>query len=184
MCSTVAMRLHRAAAAAAAATALFLSACGDDPDEGGAGGTVEVDGVEIESGQTNEHVDDPTYDAAPPSGGDHIDVWLDCGVYDVPVPDGNAVHSLEHGAVWFAYDPDADIDVDLLVALADQQSDRVIVSPYPDIDAPVVAVAWERRLEVDSAADPRLQEFLDTYVNSDAAPEPAVTCAGGVSLAG
>lgn len=173
------MRLPRVAAGLLA-FALLGAACGDDPDDGGAD---ELEGVEIESGQTNGHVDDPTYDAAPPSGGDHIAIWLDCGVYDVPVPDGNAVHSLEHGAVWFAYDADADVDVAALVALADERPDRVIVSPYPDLPSPVVAVAWERRLEVDSADDPLLAEFLETYVNGDAAPEPAVTCAGGVSLA-
>ncbi len=175
------MRLHRFAATALVSM-LVLAACGDDPDDGGAD---EVEGVVIESGQTNGHVDDPTYDSDPPSGGDHIEVWLDCGVYGVAVPNGNAVHSLEHGAVWFAYDPDLDADqVETLVDLAQTRSDRVIVSPYPGLGSPVVAVAWERRLETDSADDPRLQEFLDTYVNGDAAPEPAVTCAGGVTPTG
>jgi hypothetical protein len=159
---------------------LLTAACGDDPDDGASGGSDEVEGVEVESGQTNNHVADPTYDADPPSGGDHIEIWLNCGVYDEPVPNGNAVHSLEHGAVWFAYDPEAGVDVDALVALADEERGRVVVSPYPGLDSPVVAVAWERRLEVDSADDPRLREFLDTYVNGAAAPEPAVTCAGGV----
>ncbi len=177
MCCTVRMRVRRTLIAALS-LALLTAACGDDPEEGGN----EVDGVVVESGQTNTHVADPTYDSDPPSGGDHIEVWLDCGVYDIAVPNGNAVHSLEHGAVWFAYDPAADVDVDALIALADEKPDRVIVSPYPGIDSPVVAVAWERRLAVDSADDPRLQEFLDAYVNGAAAPEPAVTCAGGVGL--
>ncbi|WP_436794094.1 DUF3105 domain-containing protein [Actinospongicola halichondriae] len=173
------MRLHRVVATVLVSM-LVVAACGDDPEEGTG---EEVEGVVVESGQSNGHVDDPTYDADPPSGGDHIDIWLDCGVYDIAVPNGNAVHSLEHGAVWFTYDPEADVDVDALVALAAERSDRVIVSPYPGLAAPVVAVAWERRLEVDSADDPRLGEFLDTYVNGAAAPEPAVTCAGGVGLA-
>lgn len=172
------MRLHRVVAVAFASI-LVVAACGDEPEDGGAD---EVEGVVVESGQPNGHVADPTYDADPPSGGDHIAVWLDCGVYDVPVPNGNAVHSLEHGAVWFAYDPGLDAaDVETLIELARTRADRVIVAPYPGLDTPIAAVAWERRLETDSADDPRLQEFLDTYVNGDAAPEPAVTCAGGVT---
>lgn len=157
--------------------ALLLAACGDDPEV-----EAEIDGVEVEDGQTNGHVDGPIdYDADPPSGGDHNQVWLNCGVYDQAVPTENAVHSLEHGAVWFAYQPDLDSDqVDALVALAETEPDRIIVSPYPDLPSPVVAVAWERRLAVDDATDPRLEVFLETYVNGDQAPEPAVSCSGGV----
>ena len=35
----------------------------------------------------------------PPAGGPHDPAWLDCGVYDEPVRDENAVHDLEHGTV-------------------------------------------------------------------------------------
>ncbi len=50
---------------------------------------------------------DVDYDQAPPAGGDHDPAWLECGVYDAPVRDENAVHSLEHGTVWVTHDPDA-----------------------------------------------------------------------------
>lgn len=171
------------ASAALVLAVVALASCGDDP-ESGEGDDVTIEGVVVEDGQSNEHVDDPTYDAAPPSGGDHIAAWLNCGVYPVPVPDGNAVHSLEHGVVWFAYDAgDDSVDVDALIDLADSQPDRVIVSPYPDLPSPVVAVAWERRLEVDAADDPRLAEFLDAFVNGAQAPEPRAPCDGGVALA-
>lgn len=166
------------------AAAFVLTACGDDPEDADDSSAGEVEGVQVESGQTANHVDDPTYDADPPSGGDHLGIplWLNCGIYDEPVPDGSAVHSLEHGVVWFTYDPAADVDVDALEALYESRPDRVILSPYPDLPSPVVAVAWERRLEVDSSTDPRLAEFLDAYVNGAAAPEPSATCDGGVGL--
>lgn len=149
-----------------------------------ASGTSETDirGVAVEDGQSNDHTEAAvSYDAHPPSGGDHYPVWLNCGVYTQPVPDELAVHSLEHGAVWFAYQPDlADDQVAALRALADERPDKVVVSPYPGIAAPVVAVAWERRLEVDDATDERLQAFLDAFVDGAQAPEPRAACTNGI----
>lgn len=170
-------------AVVAVALTAALTGCGSDPTESEAADENRIEGVVIEDGQSNAHVANPTYDADPPSGGDHIRIWLNCGVYDTPVPNGNAVHSLEHGAVWYAYQPGLAPDqVDTLVAIAAVNPDRVIVSPYPGLPAPVVAVAWERRLEVDDATDPRLVEFFNTYVNGAQAPEPAVTCKDGVGI--
>lgn len=169
--------------ASVAVAGLALAGCGDDPDSPEAN---TIEGVVVEDGQTNDHVDPPiAYDADPPSGGDHASVWLNCGIYDIPVPIENAVHSLEHGVVWIAYDPALDAgDVDALEALFDTEPDRMILSPYDDLPSPVVAVAWERRLEVDSADDPRLAQFVDTYVNGAQAPEPGAACAGGISRQG
>ena len=45
------------------------------------------------------------YPQSPPVGGEHDPIWLNCGVYDRPVREENAVHSLEHGAVWITYQP-------------------------------------------------------------------------------
>lgn len=155
-----------------------LAACGDDGDQAG---DTDIEGVVVEDGQSNDHVDDPVYDADPPSGGDHAAVWLNCDFYEVEVPNPNAVHTLEHGVVWFAHDPDLpDDELDTLRALYEEQPDRVLVSPYPGLDSPVVAVAWERRLEVDTASDPRLGQFLETFVNGAQAPEPSAACTGGL----
>ena len=48
------------------------------------------------------------YKDIPPVGGNHHPVWLSCNgdIYDEPVVDENAVHSLEHGAVWITYQPE------------------------------------------------------------------------------
>jgi uncharacterized protein DUF3105 len=72
----------------------------------------------------------------PPAGGPHNDVWQNCGFYDEPVRDENAVHSLEHGAVWITYLPDLPQDeIEVLRDLAESNG-FVLVSPYPDQVSP------------------------------------------------
>ena len=48
------------------------------------------------------------YTHSPPFGGAHDYSWAACNgvVYPEPVRSENMVHSLEHGAVWIAYNPD------------------------------------------------------------------------------
>jgi len=118
------------------------------------------------------------YEQTPPAGGNHNPVWLNCGIYDVPVPSENAVHSMEHGAAWVTYRPDlAASEVDELRAA--MPSSYAILSPFPDLPSPVVASAWRRQLMLDSADDPRLEAFLREYVQGPQAPEPGASCSGG-----
>jgi hypothetical protein len=55
---------------------------------------------------------------------------------------------------------------------------KVLVTPYAGLDSPVVLVAWERRLEVPSVNDPRVQQFIDAYAGGKQAPEPTLPCQG------
>jgi hypothetical protein len=125
------------------------------------------------------HVDTPvTYEQSPPAGGEHAPAWLNCGVYDAPVPNENAVHSLEHGAVWVTYRPDLPGDqVSALQELLSGPYD--ILSPYPGLEAPVVASAWGKQLTLDGADDARLPAFLKAYRQGPQAPEPGAACTGG-----
>jgi hypothetical protein len=123
--------------------------------------------------------DDVDYPQSPPVGGEHDPEWLECGVYDVPVREENAVHDLEHGTVWISYDPDlGDGDVD---ELAEELPQNGILAPYPGLTAPVVVTVWGRQLALAGADDPRLQLFIRTYGGGETAPEPNVTCAGGIT---
>ena len=47
------------------------------------------------------------YTDSPPFGGHHAPIWADCDgtVYPTADPNENAVHMLEHGAVWITYKP-------------------------------------------------------------------------------
>lgn len=125
---------------------------------------------------------DVDYDVTPPVGGPHADRWLACGVYDVPVPDENAVHALEHGTVWITYEPglrQGDVD-----RLAGQLPDEGILSPYDGLPGPVVITVWGRQLVLDGADDERLALFLSEYGDGHTAPEPLASCFGGVDVTG
>ena len=129
-------------------------------------------------GQHTEGVVD--YAQTPPVGGEHNSVWQNCGFYSKPVTNENAVHSLEHGAVWITYRPDLTRDqVGQLGELAQGQS-YVLVSPYPDLPTPIVASAWGKQLRMDSAKDPHLEQFTSAYQQGPQTPEPGASCSGGV----
>ena len=84
----------------------------------------------------------------PPVGGIHDPSWQNCGIYDEPVEAKNAIHSMEHGAVWLTYLPDLPAaQVELLRELVRNEQSRlqerlIILSPRPNLDDPIVATAW------------------------------------------
>ncbi|MBB3044849.1 DUF3105 domain-containing protein [Nocardioides soli] len=126
-----------------------------------------------------EHTaDDVDYPQSPPVGGRHDPTWLDCGVYDEPVREENAVHDLEHGTVWISYDPD--LDAGDVATLAERLPQNGLLAPYPGLAAPVVVTVWGRQLELEGADDPRLELFVRRYGGGETAPEPFASCAGGV----
>jgi hypothetical protein len=141
----------------------------------------EIDGVEAFDGLTFNHVTTAVdYAQSPPAGGDHNAAWLNCGVYSEPVPDENAVHSLEHGAVWITYDPELPADqVATLEELAANQS-YVLVSPYEGLDSAVAVSAWGYQLKVDSADDARLPVFVQKYLLNPELAEVGAPCSNGV----
>src|SRR5512135_382780 len=69
--------------------------------------TAGLDGVVTYDNLPRDHSEAPQqYPQTPPVGGVHSSVWQNCGIYDQPIRNENAVHSLEHGAVWITYQPD------------------------------------------------------------------------------
>jgi hypothetical protein len=157
--------------------AVVLGACGGGsggqsttgqsaPSTTGGASAVNMDAVQTFPVEAS-HAEGPlAYPQTPPVGGAHNPTWVPCAVYDVPVPNEKAVHSLEHGAVWITYRPDlAAGDIASLAALA-RGKDHVLVSPFTaGLPAPVVITSWGRQLQVDSATDPRLAEFIRIYIN-------------------
>lgn len=144
---------------------------------GGEGATIE--GVEMFQNES-QHVETPvTYAQIPPAGGEHSSTWLNCGEYSEPVPNENAVHSLEHGAIWVTYDPSISAgDLDSL--RAQLPSTKFVLSPFDGLPSPIVLSGWNRQLQLDSADDARIAEFFEEYWESDNAPEPGAPCTGGL----
>lgn len=140
-----------------------------------------IKGVVVEDGLTRNHTTDPVkYDGNPPMGGDHDPVWQNCDgrVYDQPLRDENAVHSLEHGAVWITYRPGlAAAQLDALKAKV-ERTDYTFLSPYPSLDAPVALTAWGHQLKLQDAGDARVDRFLSAYVKGPQTPEPGAACDG------
>ncbi|MFF5212623.1 DUF3105 domain-containing protein [Streptosporangium sp. NPDC000396] len=122
-----------------------------------------------------------SYKENPPMGGEHNPGWQNCGIYDQPINSENAVHSMEHGAVWITYQPDLPKDqVARLKELASK--DYMLLSPYPGLPAKVVASSWNKQLKLDGADDPRLPKYIAKYRNNSAeTPEFGASCSGGIS---
>ncbi len=140
------------------------------------------EGVETFEELPRDHVEgEVSYEQTPPVGGKHWDVWQNCGFYEEPVRNETAVHSMEHGAVWITYRPDLPQgQVERLREFAEGR-EFVLVSPYPRLPAPVMASAWGKQLELNSAEDERLERFVSAFVQGPQTPEPGAPCSGGTS---
>jgi Protein of unknown function (DUF3105) len=141
---------------------------------------VGIDGVEYANITDSTHVEgDVDYPETPPIGGDHNADWQNCGFYSDSVADENAVHALEHGAVWITYSDDlSDGQVDQLRQLATPGA-YILITPHDDLPSDIVASAWGYQLQLDSADDPRLQQFLEKFVQGEQTLEPGAACTGG-----
>lgn len=112
----------------------------------------------------------------PPPFGAHFNAWQNCGIYDQPIELGNALHSLEHGAVWLTYSTDLrDSEVAELQNLV-RGHDFVLMSPYPVQTKPVVLTGWGVQLVIDSLPDDRIAAFVAYYENGPQNPEPGAPC--------
>jgi hypothetical protein len=142
--------------------------------------TADIAGIQYFSGLTAEHsAGTVNYAQIPPVGGDHSETLLNCGIYDQPAPNENAVHSLEHGVVWVTYQPDLpQAEIDKLRQMVRGHS-HLLLSPYPGLPKPVIASGWGVQLQLPGADDPRLARFLKKYEQGPQTPERGAPCDGG-----
>ncbi|MER6566453.1 DUF3105 domain-containing protein [Streptomyces sp. NPDC001093] len=145
--------------------------------------TTGKDGVQAWSGKlARTHVTAKvSYPMHPPVGGNHNPIWATCDgtVYTKPLQDENAVHSLEHGAVWVTYTSKANkADVDALAARV-KKTPYSLMSPYENQAAPLILSAWGHQVAVKSADDPEVNKFFSAYVQGPQTPEPGAACTSG-----
>ncbi len=166
-----------ALAAAAIAVAATFGTGGSNALPSGAQTFAEADHAHV-SGSVS-------YDRVPPAGGAHSAVPLNCGIYAQSVPNENAVHSLEHGAVWITYQPSLGADqvaaLQQLVASDYVGTEKyLILSPYAGLPSPIVASAWGAQLSVAGASDSRLADFIRHFAGGGQGGEQGAACTGGV----
>jgi hypothetical protein len=147
-----------------------------------------IDGVVDHGPDTlsRDHADGPViYPQQPPVGGEHNGVWQTCTgkVYDKPIANEHAVHSLEHGAVWITYLEGLDARSIERLEKRVQGVDYTMLSPVAAQTSPISLQAWGYQLKVDSADDKRIDAFLQA-ARINATQEPGATCAGGTTQTG
>ncbi|MBA2563981.1 MAG: DUF3105 domain-containing protein [Gemmatimonadetes bacterium] len=118
----------------------------------------------------------------PPSSGPHYASRASYGVSITPVEPGNWIHAAEHGGVVILFKCGGP---DECTAIADRLSSEVyeparngrfnerklVITPYQDMNVPVMAVAWRRLLEMSEIDASQLLAFYDRYL--DTGPENA-----------
>jgi hypothetical protein len=132
---------------------------------------------------TRDHVTtDVTYPMEPPVGGNHNPAWLNCDgvVYEKAVPNVNAVHALEHGAVWVTHNEKASGDDIAALTSRVKSTPYSLMSPYEGQAGAIMLSAWGKQVTVDGADDPRVARFFAKYVQGAQTPEPGAPCTGGV----
>lgn len=154
------------------------------PSESNQDPSTAIDGVVTATYPAGVHIQ-PTqrvaYDQSPPFGGPHDAIWATCTgtVYPTAIRTENAVHSLEHGAIWITYNPDT-VDDAARQKLADRvqkQSGYMLMSPYPGLDSPISLQSWGHQLKLDSADDERIDQFVKALrLNRYEYPEVGASC--------
>ena len=156
---------------------------GEPPAANDAEAPKKIQGIEVKPYAARNHVEAPqrvAYDQNPPFGGNHDAKWATCSgvVYTKAVRNENMVHSLEHGAVWIAYNPETLPEAGVReLARKVEGVPYMVMSPYPGLDKPVSLQAWGHRLKLDQPGDPRVDEFVSALkLNKATFPEPGATC--------
>ncbi|MGC7099491.1 DUF3105 domain-containing protein [Amycolatopsis lurida] len=159
-----------------AAAAFAPSAENPDP-------SLKIPGIVTQQYEASVHVlptERVAYDKTPAFGGPHDGFWAACTgiVYPNPVRTENMVHSLEHGAVWIAYNPDQ-VTGDAVNKLRVRAEGKpyTMMSPFPGLDKPVSLQAWGHQLKLDSVDDERIDQFIAALrLNPSTYPEQGASC--------
>jgi hypothetical protein len=140
----------------------------------------KIAGIVHKSFPSGNHVNGVIkYAESPPMGGPHAPIWADCTgtVYPNQIASENAVHDLEHGAVWITYKPGlAAAQVDVLTKLVAGQQ-YMILTPYAGLKTNISLQAWGYQLFLDDANDARVKQFISALrLSQTNTPELGASC--------
>ena len=133
-----------------------------------------------------DHQEGPiSYPMVPPAGGPHHSRWQNCmgDVYDKPIDQGNAVHSLEHGAVWITYQPDIEKTEIETLASKVRGGQFIMMSPYGGLSTKVSMQAWGYQLKIIDIHDKRIDGFIARF-RQKASVETGAACSNGETTTG
>jgi len=116
-----------------------------------------------------------------PLGGAHHPGWATCMAYTTPVAAEYAIHSMEHGAVWIAYDKSLKSSEIAALTAYTKNDPFLLLTPVVKAPNPITVTAWGFQLKVEKASDPRIKTFIKTYQNSKTTPELGAPCQKGIS---
>jgi Protein of unknown function (DUF3105) len=138
---------------------------------------VETTGIEVAEVMHQPLCTPLEYATNPPSGGDHWALWADYAKYTAPVPREMYVHNLEHGGVVLSYRcKDAcpavvaaiesvfDAAVDPFCFTQTPRA-RVVITPDPDLPAPIAASAWGATYVATCIDTPSLLAFVNRSID-------------------
>ncbi len=189
---------------AAASSLLLLAACGGGdptvrdaanyeptpqepmPVEAGVDGAVDagtVDGAQCIA-VVEQHPDEganhiyctsaTSYQTQPPSSGNHFGCWPEYRTYAQPVPWGNLVHALEHGAMVIVFNcgdagcPEETIRAQAFINALPADpvcptNHRVILAPDPTLPVRWAATAWTWTLRADCFDEVAFGQFYAAH---------------------
>ncbi|MGH3716187.1 MAG: DUF3105 domain-containing protein [Micromonosporaceae bacterium] len=127
---------------------------------------------------------DLTYPQKPPVGGTHNGIWQNCmgNIYNAPIADEHAVHSLEHGAIWITYQPGLPKDqIDQLKERVEGK-DHMMLSQHSGQPTKISVQAWGFQLQLDDADDSRIDDFIQALRGEG--PEKGASCSEGITVTG
>ncbi|MGA3489349.1 DUF3105 domain-containing protein [Micromonosporaceae bacterium DT55] len=126
------------------------------------------------------------YTVVPPVAGEHNAAWQNCtgNVYDAPIANEHAVHSLEHGAIWITYRPD--LAPEQVAKLQERVvgTEKMMMSPFDGLDSPISLQAWGYQLKLDNADDSRIDDFIRALRVNASIEGPNALCEQGVTATG
>lgn len=149
---------------------LFLSLRGNNGEPPGYASI--QDSIERYSDQGRAHISvgasHPTYNSNPPTSGWHYGEEAEWGIYENELPDEQIVHNLEHCGVWVSYQPNIPRETkEKLVSFVKKFPAKMILSPRPPNDSPIVLASWGVLLKLPDYDETRALAFLAAFLNKN-----------------